>query len=504
MSPFQLHDQLSLIQNAWPELFVINVAQASTSHTPESFRSHNSPELFEATPAGTNSQSLCYNLSPNRKSPCSQEGIDATRSNSKEEIPSTSELVDRFQDQVDRLRMLQLDMAEFVSLKGILLFNAEAPGLCDSATVECIQEKIQSALEEYDRGQFSHTQPFRFGRLLLRLPRLRQVTGEWIKRLFFPHFDKQVSVEQLIREVLYHGPPPVGSNGMDQPTVLDLSPESNTIPVGTLTKGLPQCTPEKPEGINYQKTNYHSATGERLLNTSGSCVRPLLNAERKYSDPLRGIRSIPIGTDLSYLDQNITSKNVPFPFPLMYTSLQHPFQRCLEHNFVRSTGHHAKDVNFTVESGLQHHHRSDYQSRPPDPFSTAIRTRTGCNPHFEFRLGMPLPQDPVTCLSTEAVEKALSGITTTMNPVSIDSKNTSLLNKKNDESVLFDSMPSSTASHITTLQLYYAVMRQQLQMLHKHGLPAWSDNVTEAVTSVTSPPTPTVHPNADSSDLSKI
>ncbi|TGZ74072.1 hypothetical protein CRM22_001145 [Opisthorchis felineus] len=494
-----LHDQLSLIQNAWPELFVINVAQASTPCTPEGFRSHNSPELFEATPAGTNNQGLCFNLSPNRKSPCSQEGIDSTRSNSKEEIPSTSELVDRFQDQVDRLRMLQLDMAEFVSLKGILLFNAEAPGLCDSATVECIQEKIQSALEEYDRGQFSHNQPFRFGRLLLRLPRLRQVTGEWIKRLFFPHCDKHVSVEQLIREVLYHGPPPVGSNGIDQPTVLDLSPESNTIPVGTLTSGIPQCTPEKPEGFNYHKTNYHSATAERLLNTSGSSVRPLLTAERKYSDPLRGIRSIPISTDLPYVDQNPTSKNVPFPFPLMYTSFQHPLQRCLEHNFVRSMGHHAKDVNFTANSGLQHH-----QSRPPDSFSTAIRTRTGCNPHAEFKLGMPLPRDPVTCLSTEAVEKAFNGITTTMSPVGIDSKNTSLLSKNSDGSVLFDSIPSSTAPHVTALQLYYAVMRQQLQMLHKRGLPAWSDNVTEALASVTSPTTPTVHPNTDSSGLSKI
>ncbi|OON18329.1 Ligand-binding domain of nuclear hormone receptor, partial [Opisthorchis viverrini] len=499
-----LHDQLSLIQNAWPELFVINVAQASTPHTPESFRSHNSPELFEATPAGTNNQGLCYNLSPSRKSPCSQEGMDATRSNSKEEIPSTSELVDRFQDQVDRLRMLQLDMAEFVSLKGILLFNAEAPGLCDSATVECIQEKIQSALEEYDRSQFSLTQPFRFGRLLLRLPRLRQVTGEWIKRLFFPHFDKHVSVEQLIREVLYHGPPPVGSNGIDQPTVLDLSSESNTIPVGTLASGLPQCTPEKPEGINYQKTNCHSATAERPLNTSGSSVRSLLYAERKYSDPLRDTRSIPISNDLPYLDQNLTSKNVPLPFPLMYTSLQHPLQRCVEHKFVRSTGHHEKDVDFTVESGLQHHHRSDYQSRPPDPFSTAIRTRTGCNPHVEFKLGMPLPQDQATCLSTEAVEKALRGSTTTMSPASTDGKNTSLLSKKNNESLQFDSIPFSTPPHITALQLYYAVMRQQLQMLHKRGLPAWSDNVTEAVTSVTSPTTPTVHPNADSSDLSRI
>ncbi|KAI3372467.1 hypothetical protein L3Q82_022958, partial [Scortum barcoo] len=86
-----------------------------------------------------------------------------------------------FQEQVEKLKTLHVDSAEYSCLKAITLCGLSD---ADAAHIESLQEKSQCALEEYVRSQYPN-QPSRFGKLLLRLPSLRTVSSSVIEQLFF-------------------------------------------------------------------------------------------------------------------------------------------------------------------------------------------------------------------------------------------------------------------------------------------------------------------------------
>ncbi|CAL8096005.1 unnamed protein product [Calicophoron daubneyi] len=226
-SDLQLSDQLSLLLSAWPELFMLNLAQSNYVLS--------SGNLLRSDSSRQDERSV-GSVEPHRRSQ-SAEGIDrsipfkprlandkqfsssqidsktnySARSNFDDQLgnkQTANDHVESFEDHLERIRLLQLDLAEFACLKAIVLFNSESPGLVDPVTVDCIQEKVQSALEEYDRYQYGQHQPFRFGRLLLRLPRLKQITADWLQQIFFAHLDEQNPVESLLREILLRGPAP--------------------------------------------------------------------------------------------------------------------------------------------------------------------------------------------------------------------------------------------------------------------------------------------------------
>ncbi|KFV59082.1 COUP transcription factor 2, partial [Tyto alba] len=106
-----------------------------------------------------------------------------------------------FQEQVEKLKALHVDSAEYSCLKAIVLFTSDACGLSDVAHVESLQEKSQCALEEYVRSQYPN-QPTRFGKLLLRLPSLRTVSSSVIEQLFFVRLVGKTPIETLIRDML--------------------------------------------------------------------------------------------------------------------------------------------------------------------------------------------------------------------------------------------------------------------------------------------------------------
>ncbi len=81
---------------------------------------------------------------------------------------------------------------------------ADACGLSEVHAIEQMQEKSQSALEEYCRAQYP-TQPTRFGKLLLRLPSLRTVSPAVIEQLFFVRLVGKTPIETLIRDMILSG-----------------------------------------------------------------------------------------------------------------------------------------------------------------------------------------------------------------------------------------------------------------------------------------------------------
>ncbi|XP_021372359.1 nuclear receptor subfamily 2 group F member 1-A-like isoform X1 [Mizuhopecten yessoensis] len=199
----QVTDQVALLRLSWSELFVLNAAQCSMPL-------HVAPLLAAA-------------------------GLHASPM-AADRVVAFMDHIRIFQEQVEKLKALHVDSAEYSCLKAIVLFssdrkpepvpsqrptmngyswpqyqvyatrvlNSDACGLTDANHVESIQEKSQCALEEYVRSQYPN-QPTRFGKLLLRLPSLRTVSAQVIEQLFFVRLVGKTPIETLIRDMLLSG-----------------------------------------------------------------------------------------------------------------------------------------------------------------------------------------------------------------------------------------------------------------------------------------------------------
>lgn len=167
----QITDQVGLLRLTWSELFVLNAAQCAMPL-------HVAPLLAAA-------------------------GLHASPM-SADRVVAFMDHIRIFQEQVEKLKALHVDSAEYSCLKAIVLFTSDACGLSDVAHIESLQEKSQCALEEYVRSQYPN-QPTRFGKLLLRLPSLRTVSSSVIEQLFFVRLVGKTPIETLIRDMLLSG-----------------------------------------------------------------------------------------------------------------------------------------------------------------------------------------------------------------------------------------------------------------------------------------------------------
>ncbi|XP_066158770.1 steroid receptor seven-up, isoforms B/C [Euwallacea fornicatus] len=167
----QVTDQVALLRLVWSELFVLNASQCSMPL-------HVAPLIAAA---GLHASPMCA-----------------------DRVVQFMDHIRIFQEQVEKLKALHVDSAEYSCLKAIVLFTTDACGLSDVAQIESIQEKSQCALEEYCRTQYPN-QPTRFGKLLLRLPSLRTVSSAVIEQLFFVRLVGKTPIETLIRDMLLSG-----------------------------------------------------------------------------------------------------------------------------------------------------------------------------------------------------------------------------------------------------------------------------------------------------------
>ncbi|XP_032671741.1 COUP transcription factor 2 isoform X2 [Odontomachus brunneus] len=167
----QVTDQVALLRLVWSELFVLNASQCSMPL-------HVAPLIAAA-------------------------GLHATPM-AADRVVAFMDHIRIFQEQVEKLKALHVDTAEYSCLKAIVLFTTDACGLSDVAHIESVQEKSQCALEEYCRSQYPN-QPTRFGKLLLRLPSLRTVSSQVIEQLFFVRLVGKTPIETLIRDMLLSG-----------------------------------------------------------------------------------------------------------------------------------------------------------------------------------------------------------------------------------------------------------------------------------------------------------
>ncbi|XP_076304875.1 nuclear receptor subfamily 2 group F member 1-A-like isoform X1 [Tachypleus tridentatus] len=167
----QVTDQVALLRLVWSELFVLNASQCSMPL-------HVAPLLAAA-------------------------GLHASPM-AADRVVAFMDHIRIFQEQVEKLKALHVDAAEYSCLKAIVLFTTDACGISDVGHIESLQEKSQCALEEYCRTQYPN-QPTRFGKLLLRLPSLRTVSSQVIEQLFFVRLVGKTPIETLIRDMLLSG-----------------------------------------------------------------------------------------------------------------------------------------------------------------------------------------------------------------------------------------------------------------------------------------------------------
>ncbi|NXX42327.1 N2F1A protein, partial [Tricholaema leucomelas] len=170
----QLGDQVASLSLAWKELFVLDAAQVALPLQPGSLLAAAAVAVPQAVPAAA------------------------------QRLEAFVDQVRLLREQLEKLRSLQLDPAEFACLKALALFSPDAVGLAEPGQVAVLQERAQVALQAHVRRQ-RPGQPSRFGRLLLRLPALRRLPGHSLQRLFFGHLLGETPVETLIRDMLLAG-----------------------------------------------------------------------------------------------------------------------------------------------------------------------------------------------------------------------------------------------------------------------------------------------------------
>jgi len=143
------NDQTVLLEEGWRELFVLNLAQ--------------------------------WNIPLDIDLMLQAGGITREDSLSGDILNTITDLV-RLQSVVDRFRRMNLDGTEYSCLKAIILFKTDIHSLQNRAAIQHLQDEAQVMLHEFThRG----APVSRFGRLLLRLPILREIAGSTIERHFF-------------------------------------------------------------------------------------------------------------------------------------------------------------------------------------------------------------------------------------------------------------------------------------------------------------------------------
>lgn len=158
----KLTDQVSLLKWTWSELFILNSAQAGMPTY--------AAQLLAAT-------SFNNNLNPDH-------------------MMGFMDHIRLFQDQVERLKTVQVDVAEYSLLKALVLFSPDAHGITEPSHIEIIQDKCQTALEDYVKTHYPN-QSNRIGKLLLRLPTLRTISSAVIEQLFFVRLVGKTPIETL-------------------------------------------------------------------------------------------------------------------------------------------------------------------------------------------------------------------------------------------------------------------------------------------------------------------
>ncbi|RWS09771.1 nuclear receptor subfamily 2 group E member 1-like protein [Dinothrombium tinctorium] len=188
-----LRDQLLLLEEGWRELFVLSAAQFML------------PLEFGPLLANIG---LSSSLTSNSTSIASVS--PSTSSTSSDRIIGLMTEIRCFQQIIAKFKEMNVDPTEYVCLKAIVLFKTALQGaastsanheLRDLSTIASLQDQAQVTLSKYISSVYTMQQPCRFGKLLLMLPLLRNVSENTIEELFFRKAIGNVTIVKLITDM---------------------------------------------------------------------------------------------------------------------------------------------------------------------------------------------------------------------------------------------------------------------------------------------------------------
>ncbi|ERL89154.1 nuclear receptor subfamily 2 group E member 1 [Dendroctonus ponderosae] len=114
--------------------------------------------------------------------------------------PVLEEDARKLREVISRLNMLRVDHTEHACLKALVLFKAESRGLCEPAHVELLQDQTHVMLHEYCAERQSH-QKARFGKLLLALPAVQNISRRSLEELLFKQTVGEVAIDKLLGDL---------------------------------------------------------------------------------------------------------------------------------------------------------------------------------------------------------------------------------------------------------------------------------------------------------------
>ncbi|KAL1490404.1 hypothetical protein ABEB36_013109 [Hypothenemus hampei] len=155
-----LRDQSILLEESWSDLFVLTAAQWALP-------------IDEVNQAAV---------------PCSRHHI-------------LEEDARKLKEVISRLNILRVDHTEHACLKALVLFKAESRGLCEPSHVELLQDQTHVMLHEYCSERQSHHQKARFGKLLLTLPAIQNISRRSLEELLFKQTVGDVAIDKLLGDV---------------------------------------------------------------------------------------------------------------------------------------------------------------------------------------------------------------------------------------------------------------------------------------------------------------
>ncbi|KAJ1161069.1 hypothetical protein NDU88_001557 [Pleurodeles waltl] len=168
---FQVEDQMRLLQNCWTELLMLDHIYRQVLHGKEGSVLLVTGQQVDLSTIITQAGDTLASL-----------------------VTRTHELVSKFQ-------ALQVDRAEMVCLRFLVLFSSDAKNLSGLPFLEQVQEQVNRSLMEYTTCH-KH-QADKFGQLLLRLPEIRAISMQAEDYLYQKHLSGDLPCNNLLNEMLH-------------------------------------------------------------------------------------------------------------------------------------------------------------------------------------------------------------------------------------------------------------------------------------------------------------
>ncbi|NWJ01406.1 NR0B2 protein, partial [Crypturellus undulatus] len=175
-------DQAALIQQNWAALFVLGLAQERVDFE---LKEISAPSLLKK---------ILLNQSPTA---CDEPGGSSLG------VPLVA--VQKMKNLLWKLWDLDLSAKEYAYLKGIILFNSGRHVLKCLPYVQTLQREAQETLMEFISMMFN-SRLGRFAWILQLLASLRDIDADVIEELFFRSILGEVTINELLLEVLYIKP----------------------------------------------------------------------------------------------------------------------------------------------------------------------------------------------------------------------------------------------------------------------------------------------------------